>query len=140
MYKLNRANKFFITILVSLLTACSHSSAPKMNTIIGQWQVISIQETPVLNKSIVNISFDKENKLSGVASCNNISSQYTQNDNALIIGPVATTRKMCPPTLMSQESLMISTLSKVKRFQLMDDSLTMYDQKGAIQIEAQRIK
>lgn len=130
------------TLLISLITlvnGCSSANLSSNETIMGQWKIFAIQEVQTLNKSTVTIEFNEENKVSGSASCNNFSSQYSKDNNSLTIASVATTRKMCPPILMTQESKMLSTLTKVRRYQLINGLLTMYDQKGTVQIEAKRI-
>ena len=53
---------------------------------------------------------------------------------------MAVTRKMCLPALMEQESRLLQALGKVKRFQLNNGELTMYDQQGSLQIKAKRTK
>ena len=87
---------------------------------------------------VLNYTLALKKRLSGNASCNNISSNYTSQNNSLDIGPLATTRKMCLPALMTQESQLLKALGKVKRFQLHNDELSMYDQQGGLQIKAKR--
>ena len=121
------------------LTACNSSSTlPPPERLPGSWMISSIQDNPVIANSKATLVFTEENKLSGSASCNNISSSYSSQNNTLKIAPIATTRKMCAPALMKQEASLLQSLSKVKRFQLNDGELSMFDQQGRLQLKAKR--
>lgn len=133
-----------LTMLLAIsttLTACNSSSTlPPQESLPGSWLVKSIQDKAVITKSTAQLNFDQQNRLSGSASCNNISSSYTLEHNSLNMGPMAVTRKMCLPALMEQESRLLQALSKVERFQLINGELSMYDQQGSLQIKAKRTK
>ncbi|ALO35006.1 hypothetical protein CMT41_09990 [Colwellia sp. MT41] len=133
-----------LALLVAIsttLAACNSSPAvPSQETLPGSWLVQSIQDKAVMMQNIARLNFDQTNGLSGSASCNNISSRYSIQNNSLNIGPIATTRKMCAPALMAQESRLLQALAKVKRFQLHNGELLMYDQQGGLQIKAKRAK
>lgn len=130
-----------LIIISTTLAACSSAKTePKPETLPGNWLVNTIQDKAVIANSSAQLSFHPENKLSGSASCNNISSNYSVQNNSLTIGAIATTRKMCAPALMEQESHLLQALSKVKRFQLNNGKLSLYNQQGTIQLEAKRTK
>ena len=136
---LNIKKLAFLITISTMLPACSNST-PTIATesLLGNWSVVSIQEKTVISNSAVRLLFDGENKLSGSASCNKISSSYSSQDSALIINPVASTRKMCLSTLMDQETRFLRALNKVKHFQINNGQLSMYDQQGTLQIQAKR--
>ena len=133
-----------LVLLIALsttLAACNSSStlaAPE--TLLGSWLIDSIKGKPVVAKSMAKLKFTQENRLSGSASCNNISSSYISKNNAISIGPIATTRKMCLPALMDQEANLLQALSKVKRIQLKNGQLSMIDQQNVLQLKAKRTK
>ena len=129
-----------IIAMTASLTACSNSTPPLKETLEGHWKVNTIQESAVIKSSSVYLKFNQENKLSGSASCNNLSTSYTSHDNALTIAPIATTRKMCSPALMNQEALFLQSLNKVKRYKVDNRQLTMYDHQGQLIIAAKRTK
>ncbi|MBU2871498.1 META domain-containing protein [Colwellia sp. E2M01] len=125
-----------------LLTACSNPSPvlPEPETLAGYWLVESINDESVIKDSKVDLIFTAENQLSGTSSCNNFSTSYSQENNSLTLGNMATTRKMCLPALMEQETTVLHALSKVKRFQLSNGQLSLFDQQGVLQIQAKRTK
>ena len=130
-----------LVVISTTFSACNSSSAlPTYESLPGNWLVETIQGKPVMVKSTAQLNFDQQNRLSGSASCNNISSSYNSQNNSLNIGAMAMTRKMCLPALMEQESRLLQALGKVKRFQLTNGELSMYDQQGSLQIKANRIK
>jgi heat shock protein HslJ len=121
------------------LTACnSPSTLPPIEKLPGSWLISSIQDKPVIANSRATLVFTEENKLTGSASCNNISTSYSSQNNTLKIAPIATTRKMCAPALMKQEAILLQSLSKVKRFQLQNGELSLFDQQGSLQLKAKR--
>jgi len=130
-----------LAILSTALAACNSSTAlAPIETLPGNWLVESIQDKAVIKNSAARLRFHSDNKLSGSASCNNISSSYNSQNSALTINPIATTRKMCLPSLMEQETQLLRAINKVKRFQLNNGLLSMYDQQGVLQIKAKRLK
>lgn len=137
-YKIRQLS-ILLTLFASV-AACSSKEAPIQETLVGNWQVISIQDKAILSKSTVKLTFSSENRLTGSASCNNLSSSFQSKNSALTIGPAATTRKMCLPALMDQESSLLRALSKVKRYQLINGELSLFNQQGVIQLSAKKIK
>ncbi|KGJ90030.1 META domain-containing protein [Colwellia psychrerythraea] len=123
----------------TILSACNSSpSLPPPERLAGSWMVSAIQDKPVIANSKAKLVFSEENKLSGSASCNNISTSYSSHNSTLKIAPIATTRKMCAPALMKQEAIFLQSLSKVKRFQVNNGELSMFDQQGMLQLKAKR--
>lgn len=129
-----------ITLSTTLLACNSSTTLSPPETLPGSWLVESIKNKAVISQSTAQLTFGQKNNLSGSASCNNISTSYSLQNNSITFGPIATTRKMCLPALMEQESLLLQALAKVKRFQLNNGQLSMYDQQGSLQIKATRKK
>jgi len=129
---------FLLTVSTTLSACNSSSSLPSPERLPGSWIISSIQGKPVIADSKAKLVFTEENKLSGSASCNNISTSYSSKNSTLKIAPIATTRKMCAPALMEQEAILLQSLNKVKRFQLNNGELSMFDQQGRLQLKAKR--
>jgi len=130
----------FLIALSTTVTACSSAIPPSPETLQGSWKIQTIQDKELLDNSTAQLLFNEDNNLSGSGSCNRLSTSYNSQNNALTINPIATTRKMCLPALMEQETRLLQALSKVKRFQLNNGHLSMYDQQGILQIKAERTK
>jgi heat shock protein HslJ len=129
-----------IFALLTTISAC-HSTyvTATSETLPGRWVVKSIQDQPII-KSSAELVFSNENKLSGLVSCNHISTSYSTQDNSISIAAIATTRKMCRPLLMEQESTLLQALDKVRRFEINDGQLSLFDQQGTLQLKAKRTK
>jgi len=151
---------------VSLLSACANKTIVKANTVgdeielnqtsdtgslltekaieslIGTWQVEFIKTRPVIDRSPAQLIFSNTNRLSGSATCNNISSSYNHNHNkkTLSIGPAAVTRKMCAPALMNQETNYLSALSLVKHYQIKQSMLYLFDEHDVILFKASKVQ
>ena len=134
----NSKRTIIFCYLCVMVTACSTAPLPPQETLTGNWSVDTIQSKSILSESSVDITFNKDETLTGSASCNRFSSNYILEGNDLTIKPMAVTRKMCSPASMTQESMFLQSLSKVKRFQLNNGQLSLFDQQGAIQISASR--
>lgn len=128
-----------VLVILTALISCTKAPVKTENTLLGHWQVTSIEGKSIIAQTNVSLVFNQENKLSGSASCNNILSSYTRQNNSITVGAVITTRKMCPPKLMSQESKVLVSLKKIRRLELIKDQLTLLDQSGNIQLQANKI-
>ena len=134
-----------VTFLFLTLSACNNTARNKtvgvsQQSLAGKWLISSIGEQTVINNSVPTLTFDKKLSLSGQASCNNFLTRYKLDKKTLGMGPITTTRKMCSPKLMKQESKLLKVLTKVKRFEIDNAQLTLLDQQGKPQLKAQRVK
>ncbi len=134
-----------VTSLALALLACNNTTNNKPpNTLkaalAGKWLIAEITEQAVLANSEPTLTFDKNLSLSGHVSCNNLLTRYQLENKKLNIGPIKTTRKICLPELMQQESQLLTVLTKVKRFEIDKDQLTLLDNQGRAQLKAKRVK
>ena len=133
--------QLIIVIIISLaLLACNNTANLIKQTLPGKWLITSLNGQSVITNKINTLTFDENLSLSGLASCNNISSSYKVDNKSLSIGPIVATRKMCSPLLMQQESKLLKVLSKSKRFEIDNSQLSLFDQQGKRQLKAKRVK
>lgn len=163
-------NLGIIILSVSLLTACAKKTLIESDTtkhkaqlektaktptvtsqgsneqLTGTWQVELIKTRPVIDRSPARFILLAKNKLSGSASCNNISSHYraNQSKNTLTFGPTAVTRKLCAPALMEQETRLLSTLPQVKHYQIKyfhneQNMLYLFDKNDVLMFKASKV-
>jgi heat shock protein HslJ len=76
--------------------------------------------------------FDDDGKLSGSAGCNGYTAGYEINGDAIEIGPVAATRKMCarPEGIMEQEHAYLAALGSAVTYRIKGNELTLIDADG----------
>ena len=118
--------RLFIILFTGILMACSAdttntSSAPEpaMNLAGSEWNLG--------DGSKAFVAFKPDGKVIGSGGCNNFSGQFTQNDNSIEIGPLAATKKMCPPDIMEIENRLFMLLDSASFLQASHLNLTLMD-------------
>ncbi|PQA87051.1 META domain-containing protein [Hyphococcus luteus] len=98
----------------------------------GEWVVEDINGGGVIDNSHATLSFSADGRLAGRGSCNNYSAAYTLGPERFSIGPIAATKKACPPALMEQERKLFDSLAKTRRFEIDDaGALILIGEHGA---------
>lgn len=101
---------------LTLLAGCA-SNAPKdapTLPVASTFSLHSINGVNALDNSFASISFEKDHRAYGIASCNNFLAHYQLENHYIIFSSVGTTRKMCSAELMQQEQLFIKALEQSK--------------------------
>jgi len=110
----------------------------------SSWQATGINNgkggvaSPVAD-SRVTISFASDGTLSGSGGCNNFTSTWKAEGNALSFTPAAATRRMCAaPGVMAQEQAFFKALESVATMRMEGDSLEMRTVPGALAVSLAR--
>jgi heat shock protein HslJ len=102
------------------------------------WDVISYNNG---NEAVVTLKlgtsasavFSEDGQISGFASCNNYFGSYTADAGSIVIGPLASTRMLCPdPEVMDQEAAYLAALEMATTYQITGDFMEMRDENGAM--------
>ena len=74
----------------------------------------------LLADTTLTVEFGADGSLAGSAGCNNFRGGYTVDGNAIAIGPLATTRMMCPTPegIMEQEAEFLAALESAATYQV----------------------
>ncbi len=88
----------------------------------------------VLKNTSVNITFDEEGNLAGLAGCNSYWGTYATEDNKLSIGPVGSTEQSCaePAGIMEQEKAYLKALRDAATFNIKGDTLELRSGDGSL--------
>ncbi|WP_148863590.1 META domain-containing protein [Marinobacter fonticola] len=86
---------------------------------------------PVQGKRDVHIVFDAERKLSGLAGCNRFSGPYARSKDSLALGPLASTRMMCPDRAGTENALFVA-LDRTQRFAIEGETLLLMTEDGKV--------
>ncbi|MBT3812108.1 MAG: META domain-containing protein [Gammaproteobacteria bacterium] len=102
------------------------------------WQVTGINNgTGVINNAHTgkaNLQF-KDGKLQGDSGCNALTASYQINASELTIGPVSSTRKLCPEKdLMTQEQQILQALTQVTHYQIRANQLRLVNAGGSLML------
>ena len=126
-------------ILEEIVARTPMSSEPGAGAdlILDEWKLASFSEAvlteagvdvtnalrAVANKGGVTLAFTDQGQAAGFSGCNRYTGPYTiEGGHSLSLGPLAATRKGCPPPLMELEGLTLRTLEAVEGVYVRDES------------------
>jgi heat shock protein HslJ len=99
--------------------------------IVDTWKVVGLATGDALSTPIAStepsLTFSEGGDLSVVTGCNRASGSWELDGNEMSIGPLATTKKLCPEPdgVMAQEAAMLKALESVVRAEIAPDRLTL---------------
>jgi heat shock protein HslJ len=111
---------------VSLLIGASSALAHEQNLEGTEWGVVGDQ-----GDNARFVTFAGSGRIFGFGGCNRFSGTYMQHAEQLTISPLASTRKACPPDIMTREMEFFDVLSKVRAIKHDHVLLLLLDEKGA---------
>jgi heat shock protein HslJ len=96
------------------------------------WQMTSYNNGKgglVSDLSSINTTaiFSEDGNLAGSAACNQYHTTYLVNDSQIEIGPVATTRMMCPEPVMQQEMDYLNALQSAASYEIQGSDLILFN-------------
>jgi heat shock protein HslJ len=126
-------------ILVELVskTPMSNEAGAGVDLVLGDWKLASFSEAvlteagvdvtnamgALASKGGVTLAFTDQGQAAGFSGCNQYTGTYEiEGGHSLSFGPLAGTRKMCPPPLMELEALTLKTLEAVEGVYVRDES------------------
>jgi heat shock protein HslJ/uncharacterized lipoprotein YbaY len=86
-----------------------------------EWVVEDIDGKGIVERSRATLNFGADGRVSGRASCNTFTAQYTLTGEGLTVSKAAGTMMACASALMQQETLFLDVLQNVHRFDLNPD-------------------
>jgi heat shock protein HslJ len=97
----------------------------------GKQAVIS-----ALTGTTLTASFGKDGNLAGNSGCNNFSGPYKINGDQIMIGPLASTMKMCsdPAGVMEQEAQYLAALQSAANYQIEGNVLQLRTKDDALAV------
>ena len=96
------------------LSACASSTAQLQTerSYIVEW----IGERPLIDRSHLSITLGSDGRAYGTAGCNHWFANYQLDGHSLHFEQPGSTRKLCTPALMEQETRFLQSLSQVVRW------------------------
>ena len=76
------------------------------------------------------VSLTAEGEVLGRGGCNGFRGSYSLDGEALTLGPLAATRRACPPPQMQQETRFLAALEATRGFRIEDGRLVLVDALG----------
>ncbi len=90
-------------------------------TLLGEWQVEWIEDSPVVAQSAAYIAFDQDGRIHGNSSVNKMFGSWSLGEGTLEIAQLGSTRMAGPPPLMDQERRFLAALGHVVRAEMSAD-------------------
>lgn len=94
---------------------------PPRDLTVREWVVESIDGRGVVDNSRTTMTFDPAGQIAGRAGCNRYTGSYKLQGARFEVKGVATTRMICVPALMEQETRFLGLLERVSSLQLQRD-------------------
>jgi heat shock protein HslJ len=130
----------FLVAIGMVLAACGGQSTPS-NPLAGtRWQLKDYASpsnptgmTTALAAAIPTLEFDQDGALNGFGGCNSFNGNYTVLDEALTVGPLATTRMYCGEEgIMNQEQEFLAQLQGAAKFRIDGEQLHLLNGAGTL--------
>jgi len=96
-----------------------------------EWVAVEITGQAVLATPRTTLTFTPEGNAQGLGACNRFNGGYTLKDQALAIGPLASTMMACPPAIADQEQRFHQALGAVKAWRIEAGALQLLGADGA---------
>ena len=124
-----KKNLFFAMMVLMVMTACNKKKT--MDTLNGEWAVVTIGEMTVPDSTNAFMGFDVTGKIVyGSTGCNQLTGAMpeTLSTGTPLFGTLGCTRKMC--SNMTVEDAMLPALSTVVDFKVEGNKLYLLDATG----------
>jgi heat shock protein HslJ len=118
--------KKFIFISLLFLTACFPDETISGQTDVGDvWVLKSVQGNAVSNAA--TLTFPEKGRIAGKGPCNSYFANQTAPLPWFIAGPIGSTKKLCPPDVMTEERVFFAVLEQANLIEVFDDRLILSD-------------
>lgn len=106
-----------------------------------EWWVEDIEQAGVVDRVHTTIAFPEAGRVAGDGGCNRYMGSVEFDGAGVRFGPLAGTRKMCPPAVMDQEQRFHQAMTRVVSWELPSDTglLHLKDADGNTLIRAWQV-
>lgn len=114
-----------------LLVALAAGAAMAQDGVVGAWVATEIAGAPVAEGVVSWMTLTAEGRAQGQGGCNGFAGGYRIEGTAPGFGPLAVTRRACPPAQMAQEAGFLAALGATRGFRVEAGTLLLLDEGGA---------
>jgi heat shock protein HslJ len=116
---------------LALMVATASAASTGTVALVGPtWVAEDIHGRGVIDYLQSQITFTVEGRAHGSGGCNRFTGDYRLEDATLEPGPLATTRKACPPAIMNQEARFFEALEETRGYRFDHGLLFLLDAQG----------
>jgi heat shock protein HslJ len=94
------------------------------------WVAEDINAQGVIDNLQSSLHIVSADQVDGFAGCNSFSGKADLSAGKVRLGPLASTRKMCPPAIMNQEGKFLMALDKSRSARIENGLLYLLDESG----------
>jgi heat shock protein HslJ len=103
------------------------------------WRAEAIGDEAARGDPASTLAFASEGRVAGSGGCNRITGPVSLHGDAITLGPLAATRRACPPETMQQEQRFLTALAAARRVAHDEDVLRLLDADGRELVRMRRI-
>ena len=107
--------------ILSLVVACSQSGKLQMS-VEGfrgtDWVLEEIDGSAAVDRVQSTIRFQGNDRIAGWGGCNRYFANVRSGRNFFKVGPIGSTRRICPPVVMDQEERFFNALQKSRSIRM----------------------
>jgi putative lipoprotein len=104
------------------------------------WVAEDIDGAGVLKSAESTLTFESEERIVGSTGCNNYFVPIQLSGNTLRSGTIGSTRRACPPPVMSQERVFLGALGAVTAFHQEGRTLVLVDATYRVRVRLSRVE
>jgi heat shock protein HslJ len=102
----------------------AHATAPSLTG--TEWVLEDLGGSGVIDDAQATLAFLSDGKVAGRGSCNRFTGTAEIGASDIKIGPLASTRMLCPGAVMNQETKYLKALQSAQRFERDGSTLLVY--------------
>ena len=110
-----------IMFILSLVVACSQTGKLQMS-VEGfrgtDWVLEAIDGSAAVDRVQSTIRFQGNDRIAGWGGCNRYFANVRSGRNFFKVGPIGSTRRICPPVVMEQEERFFNALQKSRSIRM----------------------
>jgi heat shock protein HslJ len=100
---------------------------PAATLVSSAWQLVAFDDEPVVEGSIVTLSFGEDQRAFGSGGCNGYGGDYNFNDNAISFGMLVSTMMAClEDGITEQETAFFAALSEATHYEISREALIIF--------------
>ncbi|MDX1707410.1 MAG: META domain-containing protein, partial [Desulfobacterales bacterium] len=84
-----------------------------------------IDGSPAVDNVQSTIRFQGNDRIAGWGGCNRYFANYRSGYRSFTVGPIGSTRRVCPPVVMEQEERFLNALQKARSIGMEEDRLVI---------------
>ncbi|MGD8963272.1 MAG: META domain-containing protein [Desulfobacterales bacterium] len=117
-----------IMLILSLVVTCSQTGNLQMSVEAFRgtdWVLEEIDGEAVVDRVQSTLRFQANDRIAGWGGCNRYFTNIRSGRDFIKVGPIGSTRRICPPVVMEQEELFLDALQKSRSIRMEGDQLVI---------------